>query len=190
MLLEKCEIATATLRMHSNPDPGSSSSSSRNPNSRPQPFDAEVEAFVKEQQEKGKDLLCDDPELDNLMIKTIQVLRIHLLELEKVQDLCKDFCQRYIACLRTKMSSENLLRGTTGFGGSGDGVAGENGSGGPFECSSRSSSPSSDDDSHPTPSFRREAKSHSGKRLCFPNVPGLMFFILIQFFKWYKRLED
>ncbi|UYV71489.1 PKNOX2 [Cordylochernes scorpioides] len=44
------------------------------------------------------------------MVKAIQVLRIHLLELEKVQELCKDFCQRYIACLKSKMQSENLLR--------------------------------------------------------------------------------
>lgn len=44
------------------------------------------------------------------MIKAIQVLRIHLLELEKVQDLCKDFCNRYITCLKSKMQSENLLR--------------------------------------------------------------------------------
>ncbi len=44
------------------------------------------------------------------MIKSLQVLRIHLLELEKVQELCKDFCNRYITCLKTKMQSENLLR--------------------------------------------------------------------------------
>lgn len=44
------------------------------------------------------------------MIKALQVLRIHILELEKVQELCKDFCNRYIACLRGKMQSENLLR--------------------------------------------------------------------------------
>ena len=44
------------------------------------------------------------------MIRSIQVLRIHLLELEKVQELCKDFCNRYITCLKGKMQSENLLR--------------------------------------------------------------------------------
>lgn len=44
------------------------------------------------------------------MVKSIQVLRIHLLELGKVQDLCKDFCQRYINCLRVIMNSENLLK--------------------------------------------------------------------------------
>ena len=48
------------------------------------------------------------------MIKAIQVLRIHLLELEKVQELCKDFCNRYITCLKGKMQSENLLRSDYG----------------------------------------------------------------------------
>lgn len=48
------------------------------------------------------------------MVKAIQVLRIHLLELEKVNELCKDFCSRYIACLRTKMNSETLLSGEPG----------------------------------------------------------------------------
>ena len=44
------------------------------------------------------------------MLKAVQVLRIHLLELEKVSDLCKDFCTRYIACLKGKLQSEQLLR--------------------------------------------------------------------------------
>lgn len=48
------------------------------------------------------------------MVKAIQVLRIHLLELEKVNELCKDFCSRYIACLKTKMNSETLLSGDLG----------------------------------------------------------------------------
>lgn len=51
---------------------------------------------------------------DLQMVKAIQVLRIHLLELEKVSDLCKDFCSRYIACLKTKMNSETLLSGEPG----------------------------------------------------------------------------
>ncbi|XP_053561676.1 homeobox protein PKNOX1 isoform X2 [Bombina bombina] len=48
------------------------------------------------------------------MVKAIQVLRIHLLELEKVNELCKDFCSRYISCLKTKMNSETLLSGEPG----------------------------------------------------------------------------
>lgn len=101
LLLEKCEMATASLGV-----PGEPSFSSTLP--------TEVEQFVGRLHAEGKPMLSDDQEVDALIITTIQVLRIHLLELEKVQDLCKDFCQRYITCLRTKMSSENLLRGTSG----------------------------------------------------------------------------
>ena len=54
------------------------------------------------------------------MLKALQVLRIHLLELEKAQELCRDFCCRYIACLRSKLHSENLLR-TDGEGSTIDG---------------------------------------------------------------------
>ena len=66
------------------------------------------------------------------MVKAIQVLRIHLLELEKVQELCKDFCQRYITCLKGKMQSENLLRSDYGGYDSDDSGSGANGGpGGP-----------------------------------------------------------
>ncbi|XP_030635967.1 homeobox protein PKNOX1 isoform X1 [Chanos chanos] len=77
-------------------------------------FDVDIENFVRSQKKEGKPFFSDDPDLDNLMVKAIQVLRIHLLELEKVNDLCKDFCSRYIACLKTKMNSETLLSGEPG----------------------------------------------------------------------------
>ena len=44
------------------------------------------------------------------MVRALQVLRIHLLELEKVQELCKDFCSKYVVCIKEKMQSENVLR--------------------------------------------------------------------------------
>ena len=62
------------------------------------------------------------------MLMAIQVLRIHLLELEKVQELCKDFCHRYISCLRGKMHSENLLRTDYGGGYDSDDSGSGNGS--------------------------------------------------------------
>ncbi|XP_052005010.1 homeobox protein PKNOX1.1 [Xyrauchen texanus] len=77
-------------------------------------FDVDIENFVRSQEKEGKAFFSEDPDLDNLMIKAIQVLRIHLLELEKVSDLCKDFCSRYISCLKTKMNSETLLSGDPG----------------------------------------------------------------------------
>ncbi|KAF7651100.1 hypothetical protein LDENG_00116030 [Lucifuga dentata] len=71
-------------------------------------FDVDIENFVRSQEKEGKPFFSEDPELDSLMVKAIQVLRIHLLELEK------DFCSRYIACLKTKMNSETLLSGEPG----------------------------------------------------------------------------
>ncbi|XP_072254608.1 homeobox protein PKNOX1 [Pyxicephalus adspersus] len=94
LLFEKCEGCTQ----------GSEGTTSAS-------FDMDIETFVRRQHKEGKDFFSEDPETDSLMVKAIQVLRIHLLELEKVNELCKDFCSRYIACLKTKMNSETLLSG-------------------------------------------------------------------------------
>ena len=75
------------------------------------------------------------------MIKAIQVLRIHLLELEKVQELCKDFCNRYITCLKGKMQSENLLR--SDYGGYDSDDSGSGGVSSPASGSASSRPPSS-----------------------------------------------
>ncbi|XP_076255882.1 homeobox protein PKNOX2-like isoform X2 [Rhynchophorus ferrugineus] len=93
LLFERCELATQS------PEPQSSDA-----------FNLDIQAFVQHQERDRKPFLANEPEIDGLMIKAIQVLRIHLLELEKVQELCKDFCNRYITCLKGKMQSENLLR--------------------------------------------------------------------------------
>ncbi|XP_069115100.1 homeobox protein PKNOX1-like [Argopecten irradians] len=93
LLFEKCEQASQTS------DCPSSDS-----------FDVDIQAFVHHQEKDRKPFFSEDTELDALMVKAIQVLRIHLLELEKVTELCKDFCNRYIACLKGKLQSEQLLR--------------------------------------------------------------------------------
>ncbi|XP_029040326.2 homeobox protein PKNOX2 isoform X2 [Osmia lignaria lignaria] len=93
LLFERCEQATQS-----------------SDNSTSESFNMDIQAFVQHQERDRKPFLINDPEIDGLMIKAIQVLRIHLLELEKVQELCKDFCNRYITCLKGKMQSENLLR--------------------------------------------------------------------------------
>lgn len=97
LLFEKCEQATQGSECIT-----------------PASFDVDIENFVHQQEQEHKPFFSDDPELDNLMVKAIQVLRIHLLELEKVNELCKDFCNRYITCLKTKMHSDNLLRNDLG----------------------------------------------------------------------------
>uniref|UniRef100_A0A8C1X792 Meis homeobox 2a n=1 Tax=Cyprinus carpio TaxID=7962 RepID=A0A8C1X792_CYPCA len=56
-----------------------------------------------------KPLFSSNPELDNLMIQSIQVLRFHLLELEKVHELCDNFCHRYISCLKGKMPIDLVI---------------------------------------------------------------------------------
>ena len=91
-------------------------------------LDEEIANFGRRLELENIPLFINDAEVDSLMIKAVQgqsisiqwikvqpflVLRIHLLELEKVDDLCKDFCKRYISCLKDlqgKMQSENLLR--------------------------------------------------------------------------------
>lgn len=93
LLFEKCELATQSAECPSS-----------------EGFNVDIQAFVQHQQQDKRPLLSDSEEANELMIRAIQVLRIHLLELEKVQELCKDFCNRYITCLKGKMQSENLLR--------------------------------------------------------------------------------
>ncbi|VVC41731.1 Homeobox domain,Homeobox domain-like,Homeobox KN domain,Homeobox protein PKNOX/Meis, N-terminal [Cinara cedri] len=100
LLFERCEQATQSATI-----------------SNSESFNMDIQAFVQHQERDRKPFLINDQEIDGLMIKAIQVLRIHLLELEKVQELCKDFCSRYITCLKIKMQSENLLRSdyTSGY---------------------------------------------------------------------------
>jgi hypothetical protein len=93
MLFEKCELATQTTEC---------------PSARS--IDMDIRTFISQMQHQGKALLAEEPEVDSLIVKAVEVLRMHLLELEKVGDLCKDFCQRYIACLKGKMQSDNMLK--------------------------------------------------------------------------------
>lgn len=43
------------------------------------------------------------------MIETVKVMKIHILEIEMVQELCKDFCTRYINCLKSTLHSSQLV---------------------------------------------------------------------------------
>ncbi|XP_063513304.1 homeobox protein Meis3 isoform X3 [Pongo pygmaeus] len=88
LVFEKCELATccprdgagAGLRTPPGGDVCSSDS-----------FNEDIAAFAKQ------------------MIQAIQVLRFHLLELEKVHDLCDNFCHRYITCLKGKMPIDLVI---------------------------------------------------------------------------------
>ncbi|XP_070183581.1 homeobox protein PKNOX2-like [Littorina saxatilis] len=93
MVFEKCELASASMDAFVGTD-----------------YDSDIRSFVEHGHQNNQTFYTDDADLDHLMLKAVQVLRIHLLELEKVSDLCKDFCTRYISCLKGKLQSEHLLR--------------------------------------------------------------------------------
>ncbi|KAM9633151.1 homeobox protein Meis3 isoform 2-T2 [Trichechus inunguis] len=88
LVFEKCELATFSPRDGAGAGlgtpPGGDVCSSDS-------FNEDIAAFAKQ------------------MIQAIQVLRFHLLELEKVHDLCDNFCHRYITCLKGKMPIDLVI---------------------------------------------------------------------------------
>uniref|UniRef100_A0A8D3BKE0 Meis homeobox 2b n=1 Tax=Scophthalmus maximus TaxID=52904 RepID=A0A8D3BKE0_SCOMX len=99
LVFEKCELATCTPR-----EPGVAGGDVCSSDS----FNEDITVFAK-QIRAEKPLFSSNPELDNLMIQAIQVLRFHLLELEKVHELCDNFCHRYISCLKGKMPIDLVI---------------------------------------------------------------------------------
>lgn len=98
LIFEKCELATCTPRDPGGPADVCSSES----------FNDDVAEFTKQLQ-KDQNYLSTNPELDNVMIQAIQVLRFHLLELEKVHELCDNFTHRYITCLKGKLPMDLVI---------------------------------------------------------------------------------
>ncbi|XP_037399049.1 homeobox protein Meis1a [Pygocentrus nattereri] len=98
LVFEKCELATCTPREGGLGGDVCSSSS----------FDEDLSVFSK-QIRAEKPYFQPNPDLDNLMVQAIQVLRFHLLELEKVHELCDNFCHRYISCLKGKMPMDLVV---------------------------------------------------------------------------------
>uniref|UniRef100_A0AAX7TT45 Homeobox domain-containing protein n=1 Tax=Astatotilapia calliptera TaxID=8154 RepID=A0AAX7TT45_ASTCA len=85
LVFEKCELATCTPR-----EPGVAGGDVCSSDS----FNEDIAVFAKQV---------------NFMIQAIQVLRFHLLELEKVHELCDNFCHRYISCLKGKMPIDLVI---------------------------------------------------------------------------------
>uniref|UniRef100_A0A8B9JFK1 Myeloid ecotropic viral integration site 3 n=1 Tax=Astyanax mexicanus TaxID=7994 RepID=A0A8B9JFK1_ASTMX len=115
LVFEKCELATCSPRDStslSNPSHLSGMTSHSDVCSSDS-FNEDIAAFAK-QIRSEKPIFSSNPELDNLMIQAIQVLRFHLLELEKVHDLCDNFCHRYITCLKGKMPTDLVLEDREG----------------------------------------------------------------------------
>ncbi|CAM9893262.1 unnamed protein product [Lampetra fluviatilis] len=99
LVFEKCELATCTPR-----EPGVAGGDVCSSDS----FNEDLAVFAK-QVRADSPFYTSNPELDNLMIQSIQVLRFHLLELEKVHELCDNFCHRYISCLKGKMPIDLVI---------------------------------------------------------------------------------
>uniref|UniRef100_A0A8C2ZCW4 Meis homeobox 1 a n=1 Tax=Cyclopterus lumpus TaxID=8103 RepID=A0A8C2ZCW4_CYCLU len=99
LIFEKCELATCTPRESGVAGGDVCSSDS---------FNEDIAVFSK-QIRSERPLFSSNPELDNLMVQSIQVLRFHLLELEKVHELCDNFCHRYISCLKGKMPIDLVM---------------------------------------------------------------------------------
>jgi homeobox protein Meis1 len=103
LIFEKCELATCTPR-----DPGVAGGDVCSSES----FTEDIRVFSNQmvQQTKAeKPFFSANHELDGVMIQAIQVLRFHLLELEKVHELCDNFCHRYISCLKGKMPIDLVI---------------------------------------------------------------------------------
>ncbi|CAF3654868.1 unnamed protein product [Adineta steineri] len=98
LIFEKCELATCTPRDLGGPGDVCSSES----------FNDDIAEFTKQLQ-KDPNYITTNPELDNVMLQSIQVLRFHLLELEKVHELCDNFTHRYITCLKGKLPMDLVI---------------------------------------------------------------------------------
>jgi len=99
LIFEKCELATCTPR-----EPGVAGGDVCSSES----FNEDIQVFAKQIRQE-KPYYVPNLELDSLMVQAIQVLRFHLLELEKVHELCDNFCQRYISCLKGKMPIDLVI---------------------------------------------------------------------------------
>lgn len=92
MVFQKCELATSSPRDAQAETICSSDS-----------FSEDIRNFINESRLRNMPLTTGVHDVDKFMLKSIEVLRIHLLELEKVHQLCDNFCQRYINCLKGKL---------------------------------------------------------------------------------------
>uniref|UniRef100_A0A914ULH4 Homeobox protein unc-62 n=1 Tax=Plectus sambesii TaxID=2011161 RepID=A0A914ULH4_9BILA len=72
--------------------------------------------MLKRLEAEGRPVRTGDDEVDRLVRDSILVLRMNLVELAKVADLCDDFRTRYVQCIKRKMNQETLL----GFGNDSD----------------------------------------------------------------------
>ncbi|KHN81503.1 Homeobox protein Meis3 [Toxocara canis] len=90
LMLKKCETATWSL----SPDAFAMD---------------DVLEMVSEMSSTNGSVIFTNSELDSLLFNAILMLRIHLIELFKVADLCNDFKTKYTQSLKKKMSQESVI---------------------------------------------------------------------------------
>uniref|UniRef100_A0A2R8ZG44 MEIS N-terminal domain-containing protein n=1 Tax=Pan paniscus TaxID=9597 RepID=A0A2R8ZG44_PANPA len=110
LVFEKCELATCSPRDGAGaglgtPHGGDVCSSDS--------FNEDIAAFAKQVGTSHPPHTESESQRGG-MIQAIQVLRFHLLELEKVHDLCDNFCHRYITCLKGKMPIDLVIEDRDG----------------------------------------------------------------------------
>ncbi|CAF3705272.1 unnamed protein product [Rotaria sp. Silwood1] len=89
IMFDKCELATNSLNSLGS-------------------INEDIIEFTKQLNKEQSQCYTSNSEIDNLMIQAIQILRIHSLEIEKVHELCDNFCQKYINLLKGKMPMDIL----------------------------------------------------------------------------------
>ncbi|XP_047132366.2 homeobox protein Meis3 isoform X1 [Hydra vulgaris] len=100
-VFEKCDLATNLSGRSEKLDTSGEQYTSES-------FNEDIHQFATKL-ENNKPFFTTNMEMDNLLVQAIQVLRFHLLEIEKVHELCNNFCKRYIECLKGKMPLDFVL---------------------------------------------------------------------------------
>ncbi|CAF3297903.1 unnamed protein product [Rotaria socialis] len=93
ILFDKCELATNSASLLGT-------------------INEDIVEFTKQLNKEQLQCYRSNPEMDNLMIQAVQILRFHLLEIEKVHELCDNFCQKYINLLKGKMPMDMVMDNT------------------------------------------------------------------------------
>ena len=91
MLLKKCDEATQSIEVPSL-----------------ESIDSEVRMYFEQQSKDWSPMLSNSDETNELMMMALQILRFHLIELKKVQELCDTFCHKYISTLKHKLQADQL----------------------------------------------------------------------------------
>lgn len=72
-------------------------------------LDAELYELLRRCDRTGTPLLGVDPEVDNLMLDALYLLRSHVAELDGILNVCEDFCRKYSDALRNRLQMSTVF---------------------------------------------------------------------------------